>query len=135
MSTVTWTSSSLGSKGAYTVNLNGQTIFVTGSIDIPSNAISIAGSGCIIAIGTINFQPGAQGTEGDFVFVMSTNGTVEFKPNGTFYGSLAGDVKVDLQPNCNFSWHSLGGTSLNFPIDSYAMVRTATISTWEVSRQ
>jgi Tfp pilus assembly protein PilX len=123
-----------GSKGAYTVNLNGQTIFVTGSIVFPSNGVSVSGSGCIIAIGNINFQPGMQGTEGDFVFVMSIDGTVEFKPNGTFYGSLAGDVKVDLQPNCEFTWHSLGGTSLNFPIDSYQTVKTATISSWEVSR-
>ena len=124
-----------GTKGAYTVNLNGQTIFVTGTITFPSVGVSVSGSGCIIAIGTINFQPGMQSNEGDFVFVMSIDGTVEFKPNGTFYGSLAGDVKVDLQPNCNFTWHSLGETGLNFPIEGYETVKTATISTWEVSQQ
>jgi hypothetical protein len=123
-----------GSEGAYTINLNGQTIFVTGTITFPAHRVSISGSGAIIAIGDITFQPAMQSREGDFVFVMSVQGMVRFQPRGTFYGSLAGHAEVRLQPGCTLIWRPLGGTILNFPIDQHSVVGTATITTWEVSQ-
>jgi hypothetical protein len=125
-----------GNNG-YTLNLSGQTIFATGSISFPSNHVSVAGSGCIIACGDVKFQPGMSSSPNDFVFVMSVSGKVTFSPSGTFYGSLAGDVKVDLQPNCKMNWTSWQGRGINFPIEQYSynpgVVQTVTIRTWEVS--
>jgi hypothetical protein len=122
----------------YTVDLNGKTIFAVGSIDFPTDRVTVQGPGCIIAIHDINFQPSISSSS-DFVFVLSIEGSVEFKPNGTFYGSLAGDVKVDLQPNCSLTWVSWQGLRLNFPVDEYAyssdIVKMARISTWEVRQQ
>jgi hypothetical protein len=121
-----------GTESAYTIDLNGQTIFVTGSITFPAHRVNITGSGCIIAIGDITFQPAMQSREGDFVFVMSVGGTVRFQPRGTFYGSLAGHAEVRLQPGCRLVWRPLT-KALNFPIDQYSAVGTATITSWEVS--
>jgi hypothetical protein len=127
----------------YTINLNGQTIFATGKITFPSVGqgktphVSVTGSGCIIAIGYIDFWPSISGSSTDFVFVMSIGGYVDFKPSGNFYGSLAGDVKVDLQPKCTTTWTPWQGRGINFPIEDYSyqtgIVGTATIRTWEVS--
>ena len=116
----------------YTINLNGQTIFVLGTADFPANHVTVTGSGCIIACGNINFQPGIMTNPNDFVFVMSVTGKVNFQPNGNFYGSVVGDVDVNLQPNNTLTWHSLGGTSLNFPIETYRMqtVTGAMINSW-----
>lgn len=121
----------------YTIDLSGHTIFVSGSADFPANHVTVKGSGCIIACGNINFQPGIMTNPDDFIFVMSVAGNVNFQPNGNFYGSVAGNVDVNLQPNNTLTWRPLGGTTLNFPIDSYLMqsVTDATISTWEVTRQ
>jgi hypothetical protein len=45
---------------------------------------------------------------------MSVNGTVWFNPNGDFYGSLAGNVEVQLQPGNTLTWSDPPG-GLNFP--------------------
>jgi len=95
-----------GSHG-YTVDLNGNTIFVghmegtepKGSITFPSEHVSISGSGCIIAVGDIDFHPSIVSGEDDFVLVLSIAGEVQFHPNGIFTGCIAGNVNVDLQPN------------------------------------
>jgi hypothetical protein len=130
----------------YSIDLNGQTIFATGRITFPSVSqgqtphVSIAGSGCIIAVGNIDFQPAISSQSGDFIFVMSIDGTVAFKPSGTFYGSLAGDAEVYLSPNNQLIWNPPPGegTGLNFPIDQYSggeIVMGATITSYNVSRQ
>jgi Tfp pilus assembly protein PilX len=122
----------------YTINLNGQTVFVTGTADFPANHVNVAGPGCIIAVGHVNFQPGIM-TSTDFVFVMSVTDYVNFQPQGTFYGSVAGNVYVDLQPGNALTWHPLGGTSLNVPASisggGAQTVTGATITSYNVSRQ
>ena len=120
-----------GGATAYTIDLNGQTIFVEGNIDFPPHNVNISGSGCIIAIGDILFQPGMESNPDDFVFVMSIEGTIDFKPSGgTFYGSIAGDVNVDLK-NASLYWQPLGeGKELNFPIEGYQAMK---ILTWEIN--
>lgn len=128
-----------GNNG-YTVDLNGQTIFAMGYISLPSNHITVTGSGCIIAVGYINFQPGIM-TSTDFVFVMSVSSYVNFQPNGTFCGSVAGNVYVNLRSNNTLTWHSLRGTgtTLNVPASiSGAAAPTmtgTTIISYDVSRQ
>lgn len=104
---------------AYTINLNGQTIFAKGNITFPPHKVSIAGNGCIIAIGDIDFRPGIESSE-DFLFIFSIEGTVWFSPMDDFNGSVAGNIDVDLQPNTelthNGNPYELG---LNFPVELY----------------
>ena len=128
-----------GASKNYTINLNGKTIFVTGSITFPSQRVSVTGTGCIIARGDINFQPGMQSSPNNFVFVMSIEGKLWFHPSGDFYGSLAGDTEVDLWPGTHLTWNSVGeGAGLNFPIEAYRYqtnIGTVAIQTWEVNPQ
>ena len=50
-----------------------------------------------------------------FVFAMSINGTSDIKPNGTWYGSIAGSAEVELFPNCSLTLTAVPGDGLNFP--------------------
>ncbi len=68
----------------YTINLNGQTIFVEGTVTFPPNKVHLSGSGCIIAIGDVLFQPMMSSSPTDFKFIKSIEGTATMKPNGTF---------------------------------------------------
>lgn len=119
---------------AFTLDLNGQTIYCEGDVRLGTK-VTLTGTGCIIAEGDIVFQPSMESNPDDFVFVMSIGGTVNFRPSvepsgGTFYGSLAGDVSVDLQ-NASFYWQPLGeGEELNFPGEGY---QTMEILTWEIN--
>jgi len=124
-----------GGPKAYTINLNRQTIFVEGSITFPADKVTVAGSGCIIAIGDVNFQPSIESDETSFVFVMSLEGEVNFNPNGDFYGSIAGNTNVDLQPGSSLNWRPpIGG--LNFPglggQGTSGFGTDLTIYTWEI---
>lgn len=92
----------------FTLNLNNQTIFVEGALTIGGKT-TIEGSGCIIAVGDIFFEPNMATNPDDFVFVMSINGTTTLQPGGDFYGALAGNVKVTIQPNCTLEWGGAGG--------------------------
>lgn len=92
----------------FTLNLNGQTIFVKGALTIGGKT-TIAGSGCIIACGDIFFEPNMATNPGDFVFIMSINGTTKLQPGGDFYGALAGNVDVTIQPKCTLEWGGAGG--------------------------
>jgi hypothetical protein len=122
-----------GQTQDYTIDLNGQTMFVYGTeqahtanphgngdwaIDFPANSIKVKGSGCIIADGNINFMPGmaalVEGEELPYVLVMSLRGTTNMKPGGPFYGSLVGSADVDLANN-ELTWTDPEGRGLNFP--------------------
>jgi len=121
----------------YTVNLNGQTIFAEGSIDFPSNHVSVSGSGCIIAVGDINFQPGIAGGEDDFVLVLSITGKTFFHPSGNFTGCIAGDTHVQLQPGSTINWISPEGKGLDFPMgigddDELPPVTGVSILSWQI---
>ncbi len=82
------------------INLNGQTIFVTGTVDVPSHCDFI-GTGSIIAIGDINYQP--HSSSSDFTFLMSLEGTTHLQPGGDFIGSVAGSASVELWPGCTLT--------------------------------
>lgn len=122
----------------YTIDLNGQTLFVTGTADFPANHVDVTGPGCIIAIGYVNFQPGIM-TSTDFVFVMSISSYVNFQPQGTFYGSVAGNIYVNSQPGNALTWHPLGETTLNVPASisgsGMQIVTGATITSYDVGRR
>jgi len=116
-----------GTPNAYTIALNGQTIYVEGNITFPADRVAISGPGAIIAVGDITFQPSISGA--DFVFVMSIEGWVWFKPQGDFYGSVAGDVEVQLQPNTTLTWVDPEGAGYDLPAGGKAVldIRTYTI--------
>jgi len=120
------------------VNLNQQTIFAEGGVYMPPN-VNLFGSGCIIAIGDIDFQPSIASGGDDFVLVMSIAGKVWFKPSGEFTGCLAGNAEVDLQPGCTINWISPEGKGLDFPMgvgddDELPPVAGLSIESWEINQ-
>lgn len=102
-----------GEKCPYTIDLNGNTIYCEGNITLASHRISVVGTGAIIAVGDLNFQPDLRsGTH--HIFLMSVVGTVMLRPNGSFYGSVAGNADVQLQPGY-FLDGTGGGGGWHFP--------------------
>jgi hypothetical protein len=120
----------IGGAKDFTLDLNGHTIFVEGAITISSKC-TITGSGCIIAIGDVFFAPKTDNNPNNFVFVMSVDGEVKMNPMGSFYGSIAGNVEVTLQPNCTMTWTTWADEGLNLP--SFMMAVTSRILAWKVS--
>jgi hypothetical protein len=122
---------------AINIDLNKQTIFAEGEI-LLNPGVVLYGSGCIIAIGYIDFQPSI-GSEGDeFVFVFSITDEVNFQPIGDFTGCIAGDAHVQLQPGCTISWISPEGKGLDVPWgagddDKLPPVTGLRILSWEIS--
>jgi len=134
---------------AFTLDLNGHTIFVESDSgaapeDDPCNPTNeyalkigtkctLTGSGCIIAVGSIEFKPNLAFTEGDFVFVLSISGKTYMQPSGDFYGSLAGSAEVYIQ-NAEAHWFVSpfieGG--LNFPYMA-VVNQLYSIASWEVT--
>jgi len=103
----------IGKNGKdFNLNLDGHTIFVASNSSDPQKALwiggkcTIIGSGIIIAIGDIYFEPKTEAGVTDPIFIMSVDGTTTLQPAGDFYGSIAGSVEIDLQPN----------TSVNYPV-------------------
>jgi hypothetical protein len=100
-------------KKDFTLDLNGQTIFVEQSIDIARKA-NIRGSGCIIALGDVFFLPQVQSSSDDFVFVMSVSGSLQAQPQGQFFGTMAAAVEIQYQPNSSIARRPTP-FDLNFP--------------------
>ena len=135
----------------FTINLNGQTIFVesaTGAApeDDPCNPednkyalqigtkCTLTGSGCIIAVGNIEFKPNLPCNPNDYIFVLSVRGKTYMQPNGDFYGTLAGSAEVYIQ-NGEANWWASPFISegLNFPYIA-VLDRLYNIASWEVSQ-
>jgi len=110
----------------FTLNLNNQTIYCNSStekyaITVGPNKPTIIGPGCIIAVGGINFAPGGDaGSPGEFVLIMSLEGTAYLHPGGDFYGAVAGNANVDLQPGNALHWTGYG-EGIDFPIGQSKM--------------
>ena len=135
----------------FTIDLNGQTIFVeSSSVKPPKEALyiggkcTIIGSGCIIAVGDVYFAPkGDVGSENDFVLVMSVEGTTTLRPSGTFYGCIAGNLCVDAQSGEDATIINSGlgeGQDLNFPMgvgddDELPPLAGVNIESWEIIQQ
>lgn len=71
------------------------TIFSEGTITFQPGS-NVHGPGCVVALGDITYQPNDSGD--GFIFIMSLEGTIDLSPNGDFYGSVAGNCEVGLQP-------------------------------------
>jgi hypothetical protein len=127
-----------GASHNYSIDLNGHTVFVAGDFTLASTSISIVGSGCIIAVGDINFQPNIVGEGDDFVLVMSITGETFVHPSGDFTGCIVGDAHVQLQPGSTISWISPEGKGLDVPLgvgddDRLPPVTGLGIESWEIS--
>ncbi len=128
--------------------MNGQTIFVKDASVDPVNAMEIGGkctlthgSGCLIAVGDVYLQPRIDTSPGDFLLVMSIDGTVNFQPQpgSEFYGSIAGGDGVHFQPGGEYYWEewyecdedgSNCESSVNFP---NGIIKIFEILSWQVS--
>jgi hypothetical protein len=122
---------------AINIDLNKQTIFAEGEILI-NPGVALYGSGCIIAIGYIDFQPSIASEGDEFVLVMSITDVVWFHPNGDFTGCIAGDAHVELSPGGTISWISPESKGLDFPMgvgddDELPPVTGLKILSWEIS--
>ena len=147
----------LGGAKDFTLDLNGQTIFVKSPTDDPKYAIdvegkcTITGSGCIIAIGDIKFAPKMEASSADyFVLIMSVGdtlpsgdtigGTVYLQPSGTFYGAIAAKTLITVQSGTeqliDNTWNDPGvDIDINFPgldDDDYTGYDLE-VRTWDIS--
>jgi Tfp pilus assembly protein PilX len=108
----------LDSPNCNQITLNGNTIFVTGYIKFYPGTV-IVGPGAIIALGNVDFQPNQDMNEPDpgskFLYIMSVSGTVNFQPNSSFVGSIAGKTTINLQPGNVISWANPDNVTLNLP--------------------
>jgi hypothetical protein len=128
----------------FTLDLNGNTIFIESDSTDPQQALdvggkcTIIGSGCIIAVGEIYFGPnGDVGSADEFVFVMSIIGTTWLQPGGDYYGSIAGAADILLQPDYYLEWNSIGSEgNLNFPYELGVLGSSTTnmiLGGWDIS--
>ena len=118
------------------LKLNGQTIFAEGEIDIGTD-VNIIGSGCIVAVGDINFQPTIPaGSEDNCIITMSITGQTWLKPSGDYYGCVVGNSNVDLQPGYSLNYVNPEGFGLIFPQgegSSGDPGTTVTVATYNIS--
>ena len=130
----------IGTTGhSFTLNLNGQTIFVE-SDEVDGYALligtkcTLTGSGCIIAVGSIQFKPNMSSGPSDYILVMSVIGTTYMQPNGDFYGTLAGSSEVWIQ-NGSVHWSEPGEGGINFPGEGGGDEGTEyLIHSWEIGQ-
>jgi len=135
----------IGSTGQdFTLDLNGQTIFVSDNTTGSQKALILGGKcvikgpGVIVAVGDIEFKPQAQAGEeegGGPLFVLSISGTTTLQPSGTIYGSIAGGVEVNVQqgeePTITYPEGGFDDCDLNFLIGIKKLIFH--IASWEVS--
>lgn len=103
----------------------------TSSISVPG--CNLSGPGTIISQEGIYLEPNI--TSGGFIFVLSTEGEVNFQPQqtGAFVGSIAGSVDVTMQPNQSIQW-SPPPAFLNVPGSGYESENVVQrILTWNTS--
>ena len=122
------------------IDLNGHAIFVeSDSRNPPKHALYIGGKctmrgpGAIAAIGDIYFEPNMEAGVTDPIFIISIEGETTLKPNGDFYGAVAGSVEVELQPGSSVTYPEDGfPADLNWPGFDRGKIRYA-IHSWTVT--
>jgi len=105
-----------------TVELNGHAIFTESSTKKPDgyafyvkttspqgNPAFLKGPGVIAAMGDIYFEPNTIAGDTAPIFIISVDGKTELKPNGAFYGAIAGSTEIQLKP----------GTSVTYPVGGF----------------
>lgn len=95
---------SVGDTGhEITIDLNGHAFYVEGRILFGGKS-TVSGSGAIIAVQDIDFQPNISSSADDFIVVMSTGDRVDFQPGSDFYGCLLSSIKVEVSPGATIHW-------------------------------
>jgi hypothetical protein len=133
----------IGTTGQdFTLALNGTTVFVASNTTGSHKALDIGGkctmdgSGCLIAVGDTYFAPdGDIGSEAGPVLTLSVVGSTLLQPSGNFYGTVAGNVTVDVKSGSgqNLIYPETGFGVVNFP-GLIAGRYVYSIASWEVSR-
>jgi hypothetical protein len=113
----------IGGAKDFTLNLSHHWIFCEGSIDMFAKS-SVVGTGAIIAIGDIFFGPKSSSEEDQFLFIMSSEGTLQINPSTNFYGSIAGDIDVKLFPDVFMVWTDPKEAGFEFPSIQIPRYRT-----------
>jgi hypothetical protein len=96
-------------NGTFNFNLNGQTVFVEGSIIQETNSgnkvVQFVGPGVVIALGDISFAPAAAyDSEGEpdpeqYIYIASIEGSVDIWPRGAFVGSILAREASTIHPS------------------------------------
>jgi hypothetical protein len=113
----------IGGAKDFTLNLSHHWIFVEGMVRMWDKS-TIVGTGAIISIGDLFFGPKTSSDPDSFVFLMSSEGELQINPSSDFYGSVAGDVKVDLFPGTNMVWTDPEEAGFGFPSIQIPRYRT-----------
>ncbi len=113
----------IGGSHDFTLNMSHHWIFCEGEIDLSSKS-SIVGTGAIISIGRLFFGPKSSSAEDQFLFLMSSEGALKINPSSNFYGSIAGDIDVDLQPGVDMIWTDPKEHGFEFPSIQIPRYRT-----------
>jgi hypothetical protein len=93
------------------------------------------GPGVVAAIGDIYFEPNMDTSETDPIFIISVKGKTHLKPQGIFYGAVAGSTEVDLDPNSSVTYPVNGfPNDLNWPGFTQEKVKYS-IDSWEIIQQ
>jgi Tfp pilus assembly protein PilX len=113
----------IGGSHDFVLNMSHHWIFCEGRIDLDSKS-SIVGTGAIISIGDLSFGPQSSSELGSFLFLMSSEGGLKINPSSDFYGSVAGDIDVDLQPGVDMVWSDPKEAGFEFPCVQIPRYRT-----------
>lgn len=134
----------IGTTGKdFTLGLGATTIFVESATAGNQKALEIGGqcsmdgSGCLIAVGDTYFAPdGNIGSQEGPVLTLSVLGSTLLQPSGNFYGTVAGNVTVDVKSGSqqNLIYPNLGFGVVNFP-GCTAGRYVYSIVSYEVSRE
>ncbi|MFC1929563.1 hypothetical protein ACFLW6_01670 [Chloroflexota bacterium] len=101
---------------ALTMDLLGQTLFAACWADFSEDPFepcddgfikilpdtTVVGSGCIIAIGDIDYQPSY--TSEEYILLWSLGCVIRVKPGSLFVGSAVAALAVDCQPNTDITY-------------------------------
>jgi hypothetical protein len=113
----------IGGAKDFTLNLSHHWIFCEGKITMDAKS-SIVGTGAIIAIGDVFFGPKSSSEEGQFLFIMSSEGSLQINPSTDFFGSIAGDIDVRLFPDVWMKWSDPKEAGFFFPSIQIPRYRT-----------
>ena len=98
----------------FTIDLNGQSIFVEGALQVYDKC-TFVGAGTIIAVEYVKFGPKLSSEDGDYVFIMCVEGITDFLPSGSFCGSVWGHDHVEIFPGSEVTYVDPGSLGYELP--------------------
>ncbi|MDR9459612.1 MAG: hypothetical protein RI591_05615 [Dehalococcoidia bacterium] len=107
----------------FTIDLNGQSIFVEGTLQVYDKC-TIVGAGTIIAVEYVKFGPKMSSEEGDYIFIKSVEGITDFLPSGSFCGSVWGHDHVETFANSQVTY--VDPRSIGYELPSIDLVEMLT---------